>query len=131
MSYLISRGAYPFTADDLLADLGLTGRQMNPIIEVGIQMICDGSRRTVTEAVWALAETDDANAIGRIKSVGEPYQLDAKFTDRRWFRNHTYRPDPKAIANARQRVIAWCKRQPEIDKALRETDIIRTVRRVA
>lgn len=116
MSYLLERDPYPITPDDIRPLLGIAGRQMDPLIAVGIVMICGMSTAPVRREVWDVPEGIDAARYGTPVAVGDLHRRPG--ADRRLFRACTYEADPRAIEVARQKIVAWCMRQNDILEAV-------------
>lgn len=120
MSYLITRNSvYPFTAADIRADLGLAGREMDPVIEAGIAMLCGISQKPVTRTTWLVAESDDPNWIGVPVEIGEAAVHPATGNDTRPHRLCTYAAAPAAVEAVRLRILRWCMNQHDIAAAIR------------
>ena len=115
--YLVAYSNYPFTAADIRRDIGLKSAAFDGAIECAIVRAASVSGKPIRTETWAIA--DGVKPVGKPTEIGSDlYQFPANITDRRWFRDHTFAPDTRAVEAVRRLVVDWCLRQDDIALAM-------------
>lgn len=114
-SYLIQRGAFPFTAEEVRNAIGLQTSALDLVIAGGIASICLMSTKPVTPEAWFITVDQAPDHYGKPSSVGEPQIIAG---DARPARRVEYAPDPAVVAQCRARAERWARNQHDIALAL-------------
>lgn len=110
--YLIDTSAFPFTAAEIRAAMGLETDQFDGLIECTIDLICAGAPVPLRREVWKV-EPEKIDQLGVPVKVG-PVHL---FRDR-WYRDVTYDPDLSLLGIAKSKIISMLRQHDDIDMAL-------------
>lgn len=124
MFLVSSDKTFPISVAEIKLELGLSGNEVDSVIEAGIAAIClmtPGTRRET----WFVARDEDAPVsafltkaarYGRVESIGEGYHAVVNMATgmKRFGHDVTLMPKPEAIRSAKAKILKWCMEQDDI-----------------